>query len=155
MSSLNNSAKSMTSCGRVGISLADHSSLASYCYLVHVKLCRRQLAATTDLRCERQLESVISRTAAASPLRLRFRQIKYAGFSAHNHADRLAGYSGDPSLCTQEVYQSTKSNKRTPIQCQINTFETQQLGFCFPFPHASLLHLKKGMGRFNRLDCLS
>ena len=55
----------MTSCGRVGLSLTGHSSLAPYCYLVHVRPCRRQLAATTDRRCEGQLELAISRTAAA------------------------------------------------------------------------------------------
>ena len=65
MGSLNNSSKSMTSCGRVGLSLTGHSYLAPYCDLVHVRPCRRQLGAATDLRCERQLESAISRTGAA------------------------------------------------------------------------------------------
>ena len=64
MRSLNNSSKSMTSCGRVGLSLTSHSCLAPGCYLEHVKQCRRQLAATTGLRCERQLEFSISRTGA-------------------------------------------------------------------------------------------
>ena len=47
--------------------LADFAecSLAPYCDLVHVRPCRRQLGAATDQRCERQLESAISRTGAA------------------------------------------------------------------------------------------
>ena len=52
-------------CGPVGLSLTGHSSLAPYCYLVHVRPCRRYLAATTNRRCEQQLEFAISRTAAA------------------------------------------------------------------------------------------
>ena len=55
----------MTSCGRVGLGPTSHSCLAPGCYLEHVEQCRRQLAATTDLRCERQLEFSISRTGAA------------------------------------------------------------------------------------------
>ena len=65
LSSLNNSSKSMTSCGQVELSLTDHSCLAPYCDLVHERPCRRQLGAATDQRCEQQLESAISRTGAA------------------------------------------------------------------------------------------
>ena len=65
MSPLNNSSKSMTSCGLVGLSLTGDSYLAPYCDLVHVRPCRRQLGAATDHRSERQLESAISRTGAA------------------------------------------------------------------------------------------
>ena len=74
MSSLNNSSDSMTSCGQVGLSLTGHSCLGRYCDLVKVRPCRRQLGAATNLRCERQLESAISRTGVGGlPLRLRFR----------------------------------------------------------------------------------
>ena len=55
----------MTSCGRVGLSLTGHSCLAPYCDLVDVRPCRRQLGAATDRRCERQLDSAISRTGVA------------------------------------------------------------------------------------------
>ena len=63
---LYNSSKSMTSCGRVELSLAGHSCLAPYYDLVHVRPCRMQLGAATDRRCERQLESAISQTLIAA-----------------------------------------------------------------------------------------
>ena len=66
------SSKSMTSCGRVRLSLTGHSRcLAPYCDLVHVKPCRRKLEAARELgvatvqRCEWQHESAISRMGAA------------------------------------------------------------------------------------------
>ena len=100
----------MTSCGRLGLSLTDHSGLAPYCYLVHVRPCKRKLAATTD-RCERQLELRYRELQQELPLRLRyFDLLKYAGFSTLRYAG-LASHAGDPSLCTQEVNQSAKSNK--------------------------------------------
>ena len=43
----------MTSCGlAAGLGLTGHSSLAPYCYRMHVRLRRRQLAATIDPMCD-------------------------------------------------------------------------------------------------------
>ena len=50
MSLLNNSSKSMTTCGRIGLSLTDHSCLAPYYDLMHVRPRKRQLGAATDQR---------------------------------------------------------------------------------------------------------
>ena len=99
MSSLNNSSKSMTSCGRIGLSLTGHSCLAPYCDLVHVRPCRRQLGAATDQRCERQLESAISRTGAAiaTPSAVVDVQVDFTGLAiCVRIAHHKTGYAGLP-----------------------------------------------------------
>ena len=78
MSSLKYSSISMTSCGRVGLSLTGHSCLAPYCCLVHMRPCRRQLAATSHDRSEvRSANGSLNQRSRErqqlSPLRLRFR----------------------------------------------------------------------------------
>ena len=70
MSSLSNSSKPRTSCGRVGLGLPDHGCLAPSSVLDHVMRAGGHWDALTDLRFERQLESEISRTetSIATPL---------------------------------------------------------------------------------------
>ena len=65
MSSLSNSSKPRTSCGRVGLGLAGHGCLAPSSVLEHVMRAGGRWDALTELRSERQLESEISRTEAA------------------------------------------------------------------------------------------
>ena len=74
MSSLSNSSKPRTSCGRVGLGLAAHGCLDGYLapssVLEHVTRAGGRWDALTDLRSERQFELEISllEAAIATPL---------------------------------------------------------------------------------------
>ena len=73
MSSLSNSSKPRTSCGRVGLGLAGHGCLAPSSVLDHVMRAGGRWDALTDLKSKRQNLNQRSRQRKQqSPLRLRF-----------------------------------------------------------------------------------
>ena len=89
--------------------------------------CRRLLEAITDLRCERHLESAISRSRERqqrSPLRLRFRLTQGCWFQ-HASSRRSPSRPCRRSLAVpQEVNQSTKSDRSPKHYRQLRVFHT-------------------------------
>ena len=119
MSSLNNSSKPMTS--RPGWARPQRPWLPGSQQRSQARdACRRQLAAMTDLRCGRRLESAISRTAAAisAPPTISTNPRMLDCWIHHASSRRSTRRPCRRSLAVpQEVNQSTKSNRSGSFVC--------------------------------------